>query len=116
MLARDLDLVAVLEEWDLPQFLIFDEDWELAAQWGPRPAAAEARLDAWLGKHPEYEALGEEETPAAQQRYAAWAQELTYEMRTWYNSGLTKACLDEWSDLLISLQGNEETNGAGRNE
>ena len=116
VLARDLDLVAALEEWDLPQFLIFDEEWELVGQWGPRPAAAEARLDAWLGKHPEYEALGEEETPAAQQRYAAWAQELTYEMRTWYNSGLTKACLDEWRDLLISLQGNEETNGAGRNE
>ena len=49
VLARDLDLAAALEEWDLPQFLIFDEDWELAAQWGPRPAAAEARLDAWLG-------------------------------------------------------------------
>ena len=106
----------MLEEWDLPQFLVFDEDWELVAQWGPRPDAAEAKLDAWLRKHPEYEALGEEETPAAQQQYATWAQELVYEMRTWYNSGLTKACLDEWRDLLVSLLGPEEVDGNARSE
>ena len=47
-LLPELDLATALEEWDLPQFLIFDEEWELVAQWGPRPAAAEAQLDAWL--------------------------------------------------------------------
>ncbi|MBK8047127.1 MAG: hypothetical protein IPK16_08390 [Anaerolineales bacterium] len=62
ILLPDVDLGAAYEEWDLPQFFLFDEDWELQGQWGPRPAAAEPKLEAWLAAHPEYERLIEEET------------------------------------------------------
>jgi hypothetical protein len=107
VLAPELDLVGILEEWDLPQFLLFDEDWDLQAQWGPRPIAAEAQVEDWLSRHPEYEALAEDESSEGQERYAVLAQHLVYEMRIWYNSGLTYACLDEWLDLLRSVTGEE---------
>jgi len=107
-LAPELDLGTLLEEWDLPQFLCFDEDWYLQAQWGPRPNAAEAQVERWLAGHPEYETLAEDESPAGQEQYAALVEELVYEMRVWYNSGLTARCLDEWLDLLRAWQGPDE--------
>ena len=107
-LAPELDLATLLEEWDLPQFLCFDEDWYLQAQWGPRPNAAEAQVERWLAGHPEYETLAEDESPAGQEQYAALVEELVYEMRVWYNSGLTVRCLDEWLDLLRTWQGPDE--------
>lgn len=111
ILVPELDLNTLLDEWDLPQFLFFDEDWELQGQWGPRPAAAESQLEAWLADHPDYARLAEEETPAAQQEYAAMMQELVATMRVWYNSGLSTACFDEWHDLLRTMQTGED--GAG---
>jgi hypothetical protein len=107
-LAPDLDLVAQLNDWDLPQFLCFDEDWYLQAQWGPRPGAAEAQVESWLAAHPEYEDLAEDESPAGQDQYAALVEELVYEMRVWYNSGLARDCLDEWLDLLRAWQAPDE--------
>jgi len=108
ILAPMLDLSTLLDEWDLPQFLLFDEDWELQAQWGPRPAAAEGPLESWLDDHPTYANLAEDESPAAQEQAALLTQELVYSMRVWYNSGLTKACYDEWYDLLRAWQSGDD--------
>jgi hypothetical protein len=99
----DLDMTAALEEWDLPQIFVFDEDWELQAQWGPRPTAADAMVEAWLAANPDYETLDGDESSAAMAAHAALNHTLLYEMRVWYNSGLTRACLDEWRDMLMGL-------------
>jgi hypothetical protein len=108
VLAPELDPVTLLNEWDLPQFLCFDEDWFLQAQWGPRPNAAEADVEAWLASHPEYETLADDESPEGQEQYAALVEELLYEMRVWYNSGLARSCLDEWLELLRAWQAADE--------
>ena len=113
LLLPDVD-PAAMEEWDLPLFFLFDDEWELAAQWGPRPAAAERPLEEWMARHPEYAALADEDTPEAQQPYATLAAQLVYEMRVWYNSGLAQACLDEWFDLLNGLQASDDTDSAGK--
>ncbi len=108
VLAPELDLVSAVDEADLPQIFCFDEDWYLQAQWGPRPASAEGKIDAWLAAHPQYELLADDETPAGHNEYAALAEQLIYEMRVWYNSGLGAACLDEWLDLLRSWQNGDD--------
>ena len=77
LLLADMDLAQALDEWDLPQFFWFDEDWGLQAQWGPRPAAAEPKLEAWLRAHPAYEALAEDESLEGQQRYAVLTRSLS---------------------------------------
>lgn len=110
VLLPDLDVSAALEEWDLPQFLIFDEEWELQTQWGPRPAQAERNLAEWLRRYPEYERLADEESAEGQQRYAELTNLLTHEMRIWYNSSLAAACQQEFCDLLATLLPAEESN------
>lgn len=108
MLLPDLDVDAALEEWDLPQFLVFDEDWELQGQWGPRPAAAERNLEAWLSRYPDYEALAEDESDTGIARFAEVTEKLVQEMRIWYNSGLSANCQTEFCDMLTSLQSPDE--------
>ncbi|HRW46170.1 MAG TPA: thioredoxin family protein [Caldilinea sp.] len=108
MLLPDLDVDAALEEWDLPQFLIFDEDWELQGQWGPRPAAVERNLEAWLSRYPDYEALAEDESEAGLARFAELTEKLVQEMRIWYNSGSSANCQTEFCDMLTSLQAPDE--------
>ena len=103
LLLPDLDMAAALEEWDLPQIFVFDEEWEVQAQWGPRPTAADAGVETWLAANPNYELLAGDESPAAVAAHTALTHTLLYEMRVWYNSGLTAACLAEWRDLLASL-------------
>jgi len=100
---EDLDL----EESELPLLLLFDEEWNCQAQWGPQPAAVEPLLDRWLETHSEFEALAEDETPAGQNAYAQLSQLLLHEMRVWYNSGLNQACLQEVYDTLSSLREDE---------
>lgn len=111
-LLPDVDLAAALDEWELPQFFVFDEEWDLQAQWGPRPAGAESYVETWLTAHPEYEQLESDETSEGQGEYARLLNELVYEMRVWFNNGLNSACLDEWCELLSSLQGTEENDEA----
>jgi hypothetical protein len=110
VLLPDLDVAAALEEWDLPQFLIFDEEWELQTQWGPRPAQAERNLAEWLRRYPEYERLADEESTEGQQRYVELTNLLTHEMRIWYNSSLAAACQQEFCDVLATLLPAEESN------
>jgi hypothetical protein len=112
-LVPDLDLATLLDDWDLPQFLCFDEDWYLQAQWGPRPARAEAQVEGWLAVHPEYEQLADDETTEGHDRYLALLDELVYEMRVWYNSSLARSCQDEWLDLLRAWQAEETPVGEG---
>lgn len=104
-----VDALSTVEEWVLPQFLIFDEEWELQAQWGPRPSQAEGNLSEWLSRYPEYETLADDETPAAQRRYAALTTALTYEMRVWYNSSLATACQQEFCNMLLAIVQSEES-------
>lgn len=113
VLAPDLDLATLLDEWDLPQFLLFDEEWELQAQWGPRPSAAEPQVEAWLAAHPEYESLAEDETPQGQERYARLTEQLILEMRVWYNTALARSCLEEWQGLLAAWQNGDEALAEG---
>ncbi len=112
-LAPDLDLATLIDEWDLPQFLCFDEDWYQQAQWGPRPGSADVQVEKWLEAHPEYEALAEDDTPEGRDRYLALVDKLLAEMRVWYNSGLTASCLDEWLELLRAWQADESPAGEG---
>jgi hypothetical protein len=102
-LLPDTDALSALEEWVLPQFLIFDDEWELQAQWGPRPTMAERNLAAWLDRYPEYDMLADDESPAGQERFATLTVALTQEMRVWYNSSLAGACQQEFCDLLTAL-------------
>lgn len=99
-----------IESIELPTLLIFDEEWHYQGRWGPRPAAAETMLDAWLAQHPEYEALAEmdeAESTAVNVDPGAWAsltEALTLQMRMWYNSGLDADASAEILALLVSLQ------------
>lgn len=110
ILLPDVDTASALEEWDLPQFFVFDDEWEFQAQWGPRPAQAERNLEAWLSRYPEYDALAEDESESAQRRFAELTTALTYEMRLWYNSSLAAACQEEFCDLLAALSPPDEPN------
>jgi hypothetical protein len=102
-LVDDLDLVGALQEVPLPQLLVFDEEWQLQCQWGPHPQEADAYLDRWFEQHPTYETLAESDDPAAQTHYTALLEQLTHEMRVWYNSGLNRACSQEICALLAGL-------------
>ena len=103
ILLPETDVVSALDEWVLPQFFVFDDEWELQAQWGPRPAKVEGNLAAWLSRYPDYETLADDESVAAQERYAALTTALTHEMRVWYNSSAAAACQNEFCDLLTTL-------------
>lgn len=102
-LAEEIDLLGIMTELGLPLLLIFDEEGNFQGQWGPHPQEAERYLDAWFEAHPEYDALAESDDPAAQARFVQLLDELTFEMRTWYNSGLNRACISEIRALLAGL-------------
>lgn len=104
MLLPELDINVALEEWDLPQFIVFDEDWEVQGQWGPRPAAVERNLEAWLARYPDYEMLAEDESESGLARFAELTEKLVQEMRIWYNSGLSADCQTEFCGVLTALQ------------
>jgi hypothetical protein len=98
-----------LEESDLPQFFLFDDDWVLRGQWGPRPMSCERRLLEWLRRHPQYEALENDDSPGGQARWLELMHTLTFEMRAWYNTEFNQACVREWWALLSALQNEDES-------
>jgi hypothetical protein len=102
-LADELELNGDASEVDLPQLLLFDEEWNFQAQWGPHPQAADPYLDEWFAQHIEYEVLAESDAALDQEKYLSLLEELTHEMRVWYNSGLTQACSQEIHLLLATL-------------
>lgn len=104
MLVDEVDFLEDLDDLDLPQLYVFDEEWQLQEQWGPRPQEAEAYLESWLEQHPEYEALDDDS-----EAYGAVVTALNNEMRLWYNSGLTQACVAEIWQLLAGLQSDNDS-------
>ncbi len=104
---EDLDLETDLDEIELPLFFFFDEEWTEQGRWGPRPQAAEERLDQWLAANPRYEALLADEEAGAPEELAQLMAELTHQMRIWYNDDLTRATAQEIQALLERIQGLE---------
>lgn len=104
---EDLDLSDDSDDFDVPLLLVFDEEGEFQTQWGPRPAAADTLLDAWLAQHPTYEALAEADDDENQDEYLQLLDELCYQMRVWYNSGLNQTCAEEVRELLEALQSDD---------
>lgn len=102
----DLDLEEELDNIDLPLLLFFDEEWNQQARWGPRPAAAEKRLDDWLAAHPEYEALLDDEKSDNSPALEQLIHQLTHQMRLWYNDDLIAACVGEIRAILEKLESN----------
>lgn len=102
------DVLKELEELDLPQAFFFDDEWNMVGQWGPRPQVVEASLDGWLERNPEYETLADSNDDVDQEAYSALLEQLTYEMRVWYNSGFDGKCAAEVQQLLENLQPNGE--------
>lgn len=111
-LVDDLDLIDGLDDLDLPLLSVLDEEWVYQARWGPRPASADAYVDTWLERHPEYERLTDEESDEDQATFAALLEKLTCEMRVWYNTSLNSDCVHEIRTLLADLQ--EETSAPER--
>jgi hypothetical protein len=107
-LVDDMDLEADLADLDLPLLFIFDDEWNQQALWGPRPQAAEDRLDQWLADHPEYEDLLADDTVEDADELAGLMEDLTHEMRVWYNDDLTQACISEIVAELKDLQADDD--------
>jgi hypothetical protein len=103
----EINLEDDLAEIEMPHLFIFDEEWNQQAQWGPRPQAAEERLDQWLSAHPDYEPLLADDEVEDPERLEALIVELTDQMRLWYNDDLTAACAAEIATILEELQSEE---------
>lgn len=102
-LLDESDLDTFLNEIELPQLFIFDEEWTLQGQWGPHPQSFDSFLDAWLADYPEYERLTESDDPVDVANYSVLAEQLTGEMRMWYNDALNQECASEIRTLLAGL-------------
>lgn len=100
----EINLEEDLNEIEMPHLFVFDEEWNQQAQWGPRPQAAEERLDQWLTAHPDYEPLLADDDIDDPERLEALIIALTDQMRIWYNDDLTAACAAEISAILEDLQ------------
>jgi hypothetical protein len=103
-LTDDPELLAAWDEADLPLLLSFDDEWHFQEQWGPHPQAIDRFWEQWSAQHgPEQddaEQLAQDESPAGQRAYARWMEQLTQEMRLWYNSTLNQASAEELRALL----------------
>lgn len=104
----EVDLEEELDDLDLPLLFIFDEEWNQRTQWGPRPQAAEERLDDWLEENPEYETLLADEEAEDSEELTRLVDELTNLMRLWYNDDLTRACVTEIREILDELRDEED--------
>jgi len=102
-LLDESNMPAFLEELVLPALFVFDEEWNLQAQWGPHPQNFFTILDSWLAEYPEYERLTESDDPADIAAYTILAEQLAGEMRVWYNDSLNRECAGEIRLLLARL-------------
>jgi hypothetical protein len=107
-LLEEQGLAGALNEADPPMLFVFDEEWNYRGQWGPHPQDAERYLDEWFVRYPEYETLADRDEGADPAGYAELLEQLTHEMRVWYNSGLNQACVRELRMLLASLLAEDE--------
>jgi len=107
-LLEEIDLDGSLGEIDLPLLLIFDEEWQLQAQWGPRPQAANGYLETWLAANPLDETVGGDDTLDPETISSRLFIRLIHEMRVWYNSTLNNVCIVEIQELLTTLSVDED--------
>lgn len=77
----------------LPRLLIFDDQWQIQAHWGPHPK----EIDAYRARRQPAQTNPTPHTPAHQ------TDQLTQELRLWYNSGLNDHCIAELRTLLAAL-------------
>lgn len=115
LLNRLMDEVDLGEEsdLDLPLLIVLDEEWKYQSHWGPRPEAADEKLEQWMAANPDFERLSEKEnedelTSAEEQQLASLVTNLLHQMRLWYNSGLDRVVITEVCGLLNELV-DEET-------
>lgn len=106
-LVDEVDLDEDLADIDLPRLFIFDEEWNQQAQWGPRPEAAEERLEQWLAANPDYEQLLADDENADPVRLEQLISELMAQMRLWYNDDLTNAAIAEIMVLVNDLSNDD---------
>lgn len=92
-LTGDAQAGDLLTDAALPRLLIFDDQWQIHALWGPHPKEIES-----------YRARGQSpDTNPAQHAPAQEHDRLTHELRLWYNSGLNERCAAELRALLAAL-------------
>ncbi len=106
-LVEEVDLLDEDGDVDFPLLLVFDEEWEVSAQWGPRPQVADTYLDQWMEAHDDYTALmdldDDDITPAQEDQLAELTQRLYHEMRMWYAKDADQAAVTEIRALLTDL-------------
>jgi len=114
-LVEDVDLLDEEADLAFPLLLVFDEEWEVSTQWGPRPQVADTYLDRWMETHTDYVALmdldDDDITPAQEDQLAELTQRLYHEMRMWYVKDADQAAVTEIRTLLADLV-TEETDTA----
>ncbi len=98
----DEDFLDSLPEMDLPLVVLFDRDRQYLTHWGPHPQALDPYLDDWLNRHPDFEALVDDESAEGQTAYVELLEQLTHEVRLWFNSGLNHVCVAELRALFPS--------------
>ncbi len=108
LIEDDLDLDEDLDDIDLPLLFFFDDEWNEKGRWGPRPQAAESRLDLWLEQHPEYESLLADENADDSEQLANLMTQLTHQMCIWYNDDLTEECVGEIRAVLSTIHPNSK--------
>lgn len=110
-LVEEVDLLDEEADLDFPLLLVFDEEWECSAQWGPRPQVADAYLDKWMAQHADYVALVELDdddlSPAQEAEWVQLTQRLYHEMRIWYTRDADQAAFTEICTLLADLVADE---------
>lgn len=99
------ELSQSLSRRELPLVVLLDAGCRYLGDWGPQPAGMAERMAAWHKRHPEWESCLRGELPDEQSDCcAALAEDLTNEMRLWFNSGLAQECVAEIRALLAAVQ------------
>ncbi len=106
-LLDEVDLLDEDADLDFPQLLVFDEEWECSAQWGPRPGVADTFLDKWVAQHADYAALmdldDDDITPAQDLQLTELTQRLFHELRILYAQEADQVAITEIRTLLADL-------------
>ena len=103
-LIDDPELLDSLPQLDLPLLVVFDRERRYLGHWGPHPQGLHPYLDEWLSRYPNFETLSEDDTAQGEATYASLTEQLTHELRLWFNSGLNQACVAEIRSLFPSPQ------------
>ncbi len=86
---------------NIPVLSFFDADWNEVGRWVERSAAAHDRVERWMTKYPQAQALRQSDDPKDRRAYRALMKERLIEMMDWYREGLWAATLEELTALLL---------------